>query len=34
LLDGVGAARLATMYGVHGATVYRWLDDARSELVS
>jgi RNA polymerase sigma-70 factor (ECF subfamily) len=33
LLDGVGVARLATMYGVHAATVYRWLDDARGELV-
>lgn len=32
LLDGVGAARLATMYGVHAATAYRWLEEARREL--
>ncbi len=33
LLDGVGAARLATMYGVHAATAYRWLEDARGQLM-
>jgi RNA polymerase sigma-70 factor, ECF subfamily len=33
LLDGVGAAQLATMYGVHAATLYRWLEEARGGLV-
>lgn len=34
LLDGVTVAGLAALYGVHGATVYRWLDAARDELIA
>lgn len=33
LLDDVGVAQLAPLYGVHAATIYRWLDDARGTLV-
>jgi RNA polymerase sigma-70 factor, ECF subfamily len=34
LLDEIGPASLATLYDVHLATVSRWLDAARGELVA
>ncbi len=33
LLDGVSVARLASLHQVHAATVSRWLEDARAELL-
>lgn len=31
--DGAGSAKLAAMYGVHRVTMFRWLADARSDLL-
>ncbi|MBK8236556.1 MAG: hypothetical protein IPK74_13455 [Deltaproteobacteria bacterium] len=31
-LHGLGCDRLATMYGVHRATAFRWLEEARTQL--
>jgi RNA polymerase sigma-70 factor (ECF subfamily) len=33
LLDGLGTEQLGALYGVHPATAYRWLRDARASLV-
>jgi RNA polymerase sigma-70 factor (ECF subfamily) len=32
-VDGAGTERLAAMYGVHRVTMFRWLADARADLL-